>query len=123
MSEKRTLLFVYGTLKRGLSNHHLIAHQEYLGDAVTEPRYRVIDLGAHPGLILDEQTGLAVRGELWSVDLRCLAALDEFEEVSNPFIRAPVAIAGRDLVQAYFWNRPVSDSNRSGHQWPLSGAE
>ena len=118
----KTILFVYGTLKRGLRNHPLIADQEFLGEAVTEPRYRVLDLGPHPGLVADEAAGLAVKGELWAVSDRRLAELDEFEEVPGPFVRAEVRVAGRaEPAQAYFWNRPVPAGAASGSEWPLSG--
>ncbi len=115
-----TILFVYGTLKRGLRNHHLIGHQEFLGEAVTEPRYRVIDLGPHPGLIIDNANGLPVKGELWAVNERCLAELDAFEEAPGPFVREPVAIVGRqDLIFAYFMNTPVPAGAPSSDSWPL----
>jgi gamma-glutamylcyclotransferase (GGCT)/AIG2-like uncharacterized protein YtfP len=117
---ERTTLFVYGTLKRGLSNHHLIADQQFLGQALTEPSYRVIDLGQHPGLVVDEARGLAVRGELWAVSNSCLAALDEFEEVPGPFIRADVSISnGQGSAQAYFWNRVIPEGAASGAEWPM----
>jgi gamma-glutamylaminecyclotransferase len=116
----RTILFVYGTLKRGLRNNHLIADQEYLGAFQTEPRYRVIDLGPHPGLVVDEANGLAVRGELWSLNERSLAELDAFEEVPGPFIRAEVKIAGREeAAQAYFWNCPIPEGAATGSEWPM----
>src|SRR5579859_6832556 len=88
----RTMLFVYGTLKRGGRNFHRLADQEFIGVAVTAPRYRVIDLGAHPGLVRDELTGLAIHGELFAVNDRCLAELDEFEEVPGPFVRALIEV-------------------------------
>ena len=120
MEATKTLLFVYGTLKRGLRNHHLMAGQQFLGEVTTEPRYRVVDLGAHPGLILDEANGVSVLGEVWGVDDRGLAALDEFEEVPGPFVRAGVAITGRsDLVYAYFLNKPVAEGARTGDRWPM----
>jgi gamma-glutamylaminecyclotransferase len=116
----RTILFVYGTLKRGLRNNHLIADQEFLGEFLTEPRYRVIDLGPHPGLVVDEVNGLAVRGELWSLSEVSLGELDAFEEVPGPFIRTEVKIAGReDAAQAYFWNCPIPEGAKTGDAWPL----
>jgi|SRR5579872_3685680 len=116
----RTILFVYGTLKRGLRNNHLIRDQEFLAEILTEPRYRVIDLGPHPGLVIDEANGLSVRGELWSVSDCCLAELDKFEEVPGPFIRTEVKIAGREQpAQAYFWNRPIPEGTATGNQWPI----
>jgi gamma-glutamylaminecyclotransferase len=119
VSKATTILFVYGTLKRGLGNHHHLAGQEFLGEALTEPRYRLIDLRSYPGLIVDDANGLAVKGELWSVDAACLADLDEFEEVHCLFIRKPVRIPGRGLVHAYFWNQKVPVDARSGDRWPL----
>jgi gamma-glutamylaminecyclotransferase len=120
---KKTMLFVYGTLKRGLRNHRLIADQEFLGEAITEPGYRVIDLGPHPGLIVDDANGLAVRGELWAVSECCLDELDVFEEVPGPFVREAVAIPGqKETVYAYFLNKPVPPGAVSGAEWPLPGA-
>ena len=92
----KTILFVYGTLKRGLRNHRLIADQEFLGEAVTAPRYRVIDLGLHPGLVTDESNGLAVKGELWAVSDCCLAELDDFEEVPGLFFAGGSIADGRE---------------------------
>ncbi|VTT97078.1 Gamma-glutamyl cyclotransferase OS=Opitutaceae bacterium TAV5 GN=OPIT5_28875 PE=4 SV=1: AIG2 [Gemmataceae bacterium] len=112
---------MYGTLKRGLRNHHLMAGQRFVADAVTEPRYRVIDLGPYPGMVADAAAGLAVRGELWAVDPGCLAALDAFEGVPDLFVRGTVAVAGQGGdVYAYFWNRPVPVAAASGDRWPLA---
>jgi gamma-glutamylaminecyclotransferase len=120
----KTILFVYGTLKRGFANHHLMAGQQFVGDAFTRPRYRVLDLGPHPGLIVDELHGLSVRGELWAVNDTGLAALDAFEEVPGPFIRALVEIEGcGEEVYAYFWNRAVPEETKSGCEWPDSSGD
>jgi gamma-glutamylaminecyclotransferase len=111
---------VYGTLKRGLRNYFRISDQEFLGEAVTEPRYRVVDLGPHPGLIRDDANGLAIKGELFAVDARCLQALDAFEDVPAAFTRDPVAIVGRsEVIYAYFMNTPVPAGAVTGDRWPL----
>src|SRR5580692_5776858 len=116
----KTILFVYGTLKRGLRNNHLIADQEFLGEVQTEPLYRVIDLGPHPGLVVDKVNGLAVRGELWVLSESSLKDLDAFEEVPGPFIRTEIRIAGREEpAQAYFWNCPIPEGVASGSEGPL----
>jgi gamma-glutamylaminecyclotransferase len=115
----KAILFVYGTLKRGGRNVQLMACGRFLRDAVTAPRYRVYDLGPHPALVVDDASGLAVRGELWEVDAPTLAALDQFEEVPGPFVRAAVEVAGTTGVEAYFWNRPVPPGTPSGDRWPL----
>lgn len=116
----KTILFVYGTLKRNMRNHHLIANQQFLGTAITEACYRLVDLGRYPGLIEDHRTGLAVHGELWAVDEPCLQQLDEFEGVPNLFIRRPVAIPGWEGITAYFWNCSVVPGAASGDKWPFA---
>ena len=115
----KAILFVYGTLKRGQRNHRLLADQQYLGEAATEPRYRVFDLGPYPGLVADAANGLAVRGELWAVSECCLAELDDFEGVPDLFARRRVVVPGRDGVEAYFWAGAVPDGAASGSEWPL----
>jgi gamma-glutamylcyclotransferase (GGCT)/AIG2-like uncharacterized protein YtfP len=79
----------------------------------------VIDLGPHPGLILDEEFGLPVKGELFAVGDCCLGELDDFEEVPGPFIRGPVMMADGTAAQAYYWNQPVPDGVKTGDHWPL----
>jgi gamma-glutamylaminecyclotransferase len=115
----KTILFVYGMLKRGERNHFRLADQEFLGAAVTAPRYRVFDLGAHPGLVRDEAHGLAVRGELFAVSARCLAELDAFEDVPDQFIREVIEVPGHGPVWAYYVNEPVPEAAPSGDRWPL----
>ena len=38
-----TLVFVYGTLKRGGENHRWIAQQQFVAEASTAPLYRLYD--------------------------------------------------------------------------------
>jgi len=75
-------VFVYGTLKQGFCRHHAIADQIFLGVAVTEPAYRLFDLGEYPGLIA-EAAGKSIGGELYRVNEKCLQKLDVVEGVSD----------------------------------------
>ena len=116
----KTILFVYGTLKRGQSNQHFLARQEFLGEAATMPLYRLYALGWHPGMVLDVENGLEVKGELWAVDDGALAKIDEYEGVPTWFIRQDVAV--RDCfntVQAYLFNQSVPAGAVSGSAWPF----
>lgn len=121
MGATKTILFVYGTLKRGERNHHLIADQEFIGEVVTTARYRVFDLGPYPGLVHDETNDLAVVGELFAVSERCLVELDRFEGVPELFVRALIEVEGHEEVWAYFWNRPAPEGAKSGERWPRPG--
>ena len=122
MDAAKTVLFVYGTLKRGERNHHRLAAQEFIAEVATAPRYRVVDLGPYPGLIRDAVNGLAVHGELFAVGARCLAELDEFEDVPNLFVREHIEVAGHETVWAYYTNTPPPEGARTGARWPLAGA-
>ncbi len=118
-----TVLFLYGTLRRGQPAHHRLAGQTFLGPAVTAPRYRLIDLGPYPGLVRDDAAGLAVTGELWEVSDGCLAELDDFEGCPEQYTREAVALAGADrAADAYFYARPLPPGARTGAHWPLPAA-
>lgn len=118
------VLFVYGSLKRGHRNHRLLADQQYLGEAVTEPRYRLVDLGTYAGMVRDDAGGLAVRGELWAVEACALAELDDFEGGHGEYVREPVAVRGSaGPVDAYLWTGPVPPGAASGDVWPFPTGE
>ncbi len=91
----KIVLFVYGTLKRGGRNHRRLAGCEFVGNAVTVPRYALVDLGPYPGLVTGE---LAVRGELWAVPADRLPALDAFEGVPDLYTRGPVTLADGSVL-------------------------
>lgn len=115
---EKTVLFVYCSLMRGQINHLLIEDQEFLGEAVTEAKYRLIEVGFFPGLVPNEASGLKVRGELWAVSEECLSIIDRFE--GENYRRRPVAIhAWTQSVEAYFWTGTIKVLGRSGSVWPF----
>jgi len=76
-NENTHLVFVYGTLKRGFSNHHLLTSSKYIGDGKTL-NGSIIDLGAYPGFVHSkESTG--VHGELYEVTDEVFDDLDTLE--------------------------------------------
>ncbi|HYD84303.1 MAG TPA: gamma-glutamylcyclotransferase family protein [Opitutus sp.] len=105
------LLFIYGTLKRGCSNHRVLAGQTFLGEARTAPGYRLYDLGEYPGMIAVSGDHQGVSGELWSVTPEILAQLDAFEGIPQGLYRRE-RIALRPpfadrTVNTYFYNLSV----------------
>ena len=114
------LVFVYGSLKRGYALHAMLQGQVCLGNAVTEPLYRLFDLGSYPGLV-EWPEGIAIRGEVYQVSLDCLIRLDEAEGVvEGLYARRKISLQaefrGKD-VHAWFWLGAVSGLKDCGEQW------
>lgn len=97
--ESETVLFVYGTLKRGQRNHGLLRVARFLGEAVTVPLYTLLDLGPFPGMIPGGTT--AVHGELYEVEPELLARLDRHEGVPRLYVRTCVAIPAHKVAETY----------------------
>jgi hypothetical protein len=61
-----SLLFVNGTLMRGLELHANLDGAEFLGERWTAARYRLHSIGdRHPGMFAVDHDGVAVSGELY----------------------------------------------------------
>jgi gamma-glutamylcyclotransferase (GGCT)/AIG2-like uncharacterized protein YtfP len=116
-----TLLFVYGTLKRGCSNHRYLADQTLVGIARTPPGYRLYDLGGYPGMVSRPDDTLGVTGEVWSVDDDALERLDRFEGLHEGlYRREPVSLRppfDGEIVHAYFSELSVEGRREVGHSW------
>ncbi|XP_039122872.1 putative gamma-glutamylcyclotransferase At3g02910 [Dioscorea cayenensis subsp. rotundata] len=103
--EKWTVIFTYGTLKRGFSNHVLMqdlilaGNAIYLGHAITvTPLPLVCGPYSVPFLLNLPGAGDKVRGELYSVSPRALIRLDELEgTLRGHYERLPISI--REEVQ------------------------
>ena len=85
------LVFVYGTLKRGYSNHPMLATaSEFFGDVATINTYRMLTM-LHPSgmfpVILDDPNGQPVCGEIYHVDDDTLARLDQLEREGSSYDR------------------------------------
>lgn len=113
-----SLLFVYGTLKRGFCRESFLAGQTFLGEAQTEPLYRMYNCGSYPGL-REQSPGLAILGELWEVDAECFKRLDAEEGVDEGLYerRAIQLSPHREGVEAYFYLKSVAGMPDCGDCW------
>ena len=115
------LLFVYGTLKRGHSNHGYLRGQQFLSMAMTQPRYRLHDLGGYPGMVLNERDGISIHGEIWDVDAECLARLDELEDIDGgEYVRELTPLLpphDQSPIEGYRYLRDVSEAPDIGGSW------
>ncbi len=104
-------VFVYGTLLRGLENHHVLSDSFYVGPGIITAR--MVDLGEYPGAI--DGPGVVV-GEVYNVNSRVIAIMDELEDYeekypeSSCFIRKNTDVwmfSGEvyDAVECYFYNK------------------
>ena len=115
-------VFVYGTHKRGGSNHLFLRGQKFLGDARTAPGFTLYSLGDYPGMVRAPGDTAGVTGELWSVDDDCLAELDRLEGLAEGLyeridvLLVPNGIAGS--AQTYLYLRQLDGLAPIGDYWP-----
>ena len=116
-----TLLFVYGTLKRGCSNHRHLAGQKFVGLARTLPGFRLYDLGGYPGIVAQPEDRSGVVGEVWSIEDESLRQLDEFEGVHEGlYRREPIPLQppfADQAIDAYVSVLPVVGRPEVGSEW------
>ena len=86
---KSHYVFVYGTLKRGFANAHLLDRATCLGDFRTLTKYPLVIGGQfHSPYLLDmPNRGANVKGEVYVVDDAILADLDHLENVGVNYSR------------------------------------
>lgn len=88
-----TMIFVYGTLKRGFGNSRFLNGQEFIGVAETSPDYRLFDGGAFPAMIECPAKGLNIKGEIWRIDNSCRRMIDCLEGINHGlYKRIPVTL-------------------------------
>jgi gamma-glutamylaminecyclotransferase len=116
-----TLIFVYGTLKRGCSNHHFLHGQTFVGAAVTRPGYRLFSLGDYPGMVRWDETSPGVHGEIWQVEDACLHDLDVLEGVADGLyrrVRVPLlAPFDHHVVLTYLYALSIEGRTDLGSVW------
>lgn len=88
------LVFVYGTLKKGFSNHRLLASSELLGVAQTVKKYAMYSTGV-PIVVKGEEVS-RIHGELYRVDETTLVYLDSLEGHPDWYRREEVDVFVED---------------------------
>jgi gamma-glutamylaminecyclotransferase len=95
------LIFVYGTLLRGLSNHAILAQARFLGTARTKEPYALY-LDTYPKVIRDEPVS-PVTGELYLADGPTLALLDDLEDHPFMYRREQTTVIMDDGEESLAW--------------------
>ena len=109
------LLFVYGSLKRGQSNHHELGSAAFVGEARTVSQFALRVLDGFPLLVAGTHS---IRGELFLLPSARLPALDEFE--GELYERREITLADRSCVLTYMARDPSTGVAYPGDEWPDS---
>ncbi len=114
------LLFVYGTLKRGLCRHSFLADSQFKGLGKSTGSYRMVSVGDYPGLI-HEPNGRPISGEVYQVDDETLRRLDIVEGVAEGLYRRDwidlISPWNQEQVATYFYSLPT-EGMIEVEQWP-----
>lgn len=89
-----SLVFVYGTLKRDQGNNYLLETSRFIGEGSARKSYRMINVG-YP-VIMPEENGHPVAGEVYAVDDETLARLDRLESVGFSYDRSLTVVRVED---------------------------
>lgn len=100
--------FTYGTLRAGQVRHGMLekGRCKFLGEAVTEPKYTLVSLGAYPALLLTGHT--EVKGEVYEIPDDILESIDWIEGYPKYYNRTEI-ITSLGPALAYYQTGPVND--------------
>ena len=96
-------VFVYGSLKKGHSNHSLIQSSEFICEAITIDRnYDMLSLGSFPAMVNGGNYDIC--GEVYNISKETLTYLDELESNGSFYIREKIGVAPIDAnTDAWFY--------------------
>jgi gamma-glutamylcyclotransferase (GGCT)/AIG2-like uncharacterized protein YtfP len=96
---------VYGSLLAGLGNHRLLADSTFLMEAEVAIPFKMIDLGAFPGLIPAEENQ-DIKVEIYEVTDEVFDTLDGLEGYPSFYDRTTITpVEGHENVWIYFLNK------------------
>jgi len=102
------ILFVNGTLMRGLALHGNLAGATFLGEASTAPCYRVHSIGdRHPGMYEVDQGGVSVAGEVYDMPEEVWQRVHAGEPPN--LYRGPVKLSDGRVVEGILYPRALAE--------------
>ena len=101
-------LFVNGTLMRGLALHDNLDGARFLGEARTQPRYRLYSIDdLHPGMFEVEAGGVCVAGELYELSDAVWARVEAGEPPD--LYCGPVTLEDGSVVDGILYPRRLAE--------------
>jgi AGZA family xanthine/uracil permease-like MFS transporter len=105
------LLFVNGTLMRGLKLHANLDGADFIEEAWTAPTYRIHSIGdVHPGMYLVPEGGVSVPGEIYLVPDEVWHRVESGEPPG--LYRGPVSLADGRVVPGILFPREMAEGHR-----------
>jgi gamma-glutamylcyclotransferase (GGCT)/AIG2-like uncharacterized protein YtfP len=77
MNNKKTLISVYGSLRKDMGNDHLLSDSKYLGTFNSEPVFSLYSLSYYPGLKTNGNTSVVM--EVYEVNDKVAQRIDNLE--------------------------------------------
>lgn len=118
---QRQLVFVYGSLKRGMGNHQQLAGARFVGTGQLGG-LQLFDLGPFPMAVVtaeaEAEDEALLQGELYAVDAAQLAALDRFEGVPRLYERQRHQLSDGREVWVYVGRSQQVRNVRRITSWP-----
>jgi gamma-glutamylcyclotransferase (GGCT)/AIG2-like uncharacterized protein YtfP len=110
-SAYKSLVFVYGTLRSGASNHWRMKDSRFLGHATA--RGQLFQIDWYPGAIFAPNDPNQIVGEIYDVPDSVLGELDQFEGQEYERVRVTAKVDDR-YEQAWAWNYrlPIDEQKR-----------
>ena len=108
----RLLLFVYGSLKRGQSNHAQLTAANFVASARTVPQFALRVQDGFPTLVPGTQS---IRGELFAIPVGELPALDAFE--GDSYLRCEIELLDSRCALTYMARDPGAGQAYAGDEW------
>ena len=106
-----SLLFVNGTLMRGLALNKNLDGAEFIEEAQTAPMYRIHSIGdVHPGMYLVPEGGVSVAGEIYRVPDDVWRRVESGEPPG--LYRGPVTLADGRVVPGILYPAELAAAHR-----------
>lgn len=93
-------VFVYGSLKRGQTNHHWLKGATFVGRARLHGA-ELYSLGAYPMALLRSGSSDLIHGEVFEIDADGLSQLDILEEYPNDYDRQVLSLSDGSQAWVY----------------------
>jgi gamma-glutamylaminecyclotransferase len=113
--EKKLYVFVYGSLKNGFYNHHVLEGAEFITNLTLSRRFgfAMVDVGAYPALVMNDEHKTQILGEVYKINEKIFDRLDGLEGYPEYYSRLLLTGEIEKMLGAdskcwvYYWNHFV----------------